>query len=500
MARVGPPQVPVAVGLRSEVGVHSGAAGRQVQPAAGPFERAEGTLRTIARMVLVGLAQHAAYLAHEGRRPDVVSGDVPDGERERARAGRARGRARCLRQGVGVVPVAADHVVLRGRPVQGGQLQTGYVGEVGEHGQLKPAGDGDALVEVEGPLDGLGGVAGQRGQYRTFVHADAVRGVPPQDQGPEDAVRTAQGQTGGGDEAEGGERRRGRGAGHGIGAALLRRPVDHDHPVLAHRSRDRPVRSEGEGLGAPAPGRFAVERTHDGVEHPVPHQNQVDAGRLEVPADQVPDPLADVVQAAGVGEVLGRPQEQFGAVEQRVHPDRLALRSLGRVLRSLGRVLGRLRRVLRGLARLADRRGAHPHPHLRTARRGEVRQVPQVVLPHARRSWSVTARTPSNSPEPPTRGTPAKAKAPLSSAACCRNRGRPSSATRRQQATTAGSGLVPIGQHSDTAPAVSPAGFTHTSPSGAASRRVASRANRFNPLPLLPGSTGPNPHVRCLPC
>ncbi len=374
MTRVAPPQQPVAGARRSEMRVQGGAAGREVQPAAGPFERAEDLVRAVARMVVIGLAQHAAYLAHEGGGPHVVPGDVADRQCQPAR----RVRTRCHRQGIGVVPVTPHHVVLPGRPVQGRQFQAGYVGEFGEHGPLQLPGDGHPFVEVQGTLDGLGRVAGERGQDRPLVHADPVRGVPAQDQRPEGVVRAAQGQADGRAVVQGVERRGGRwAAGSGVGPAALRRRMDHDHPVLAHRPCDRPVRTEGEGLGAgharragharPAGrGETAVDGTRDVVEHPLPHQDQVDAGRPQVPADQVPDLAPHVLQTAGAGEVLRRPQEQLGPVEEFVHTGRLPRR--------------RVRRVLRRLAGLTDRLGARPHPHLRAARRGEVRQVPYVVL------------------------------------------------------------------------------------------------------------------------
>ncbi len=350
------------------MGVQGGAAGREVQPAAGPFERAEGLVRTVARMVVIGLAQHAAHLAHEGGGPHVVPGDVADRQRQRARRVRTRGH----RQGVGVVPVTAHHVVLPGRPVQGRQLQAGYLGEFGEHAPLQLLCDGDPFVEVQGALDRLGRVAGECGQDRPLVDADPVRGVPAEDQRPEGAVRAAQRQAGRRAVVQGVERRGGQGeAVSGVGPVALRRRMYHDHPVLAHRPCDRPVRTEGEGLGG-GPARRAGGRavvvggTQDVVEHPLPHQHQVDAGRLEVPADEVPDPPAHVLQAAGVGEVLGRPQEQLGPAEEFV--------------RAGGFPRRRVRRVLRRLAGLTDGLGARPHPHLRAARRGEVRQVPYVVL------------------------------------------------------------------------------------------------------------------------
>ncbi|SCD34627.1 hypothetical protein GA0115240_10331, partial [Streptomyces sp. DvalAA-14] len=296
-----------------------------------------------------------------------MAGDVADGDRQ---PGRRPGGAFLPRQEEGVVPVAADHVRAGGRAVQRGQVQAGNGGQGGEHGVLELVGDVDPLVEEQGALHRLGGVAGDRGENGGFGHVDVMRCVPAQDQHAQRAPGAQQRQAGRRTQLQGVER------GHGLRSVVLRQMPAVRNGDQAPLPQGACGGESGAGLQVLVQDLRAVRGLliQQAVQAALPvRQQQPHVGRFEVPADHVPHAEADLVQARGVRQILRRPQQQLGAGQGPA---------------------GAGRQLVGAAAQRAGVGGGDPQPQLR---RTGCRQVPQVLqltrCPVAGRGVDRTQRT-----------------------------------------------------------------------------------------------------------
>jgi hypothetical protein len=126
-----------------------------------PVERVEDRGRAVVRRVGQD-AQCRLQPSHGGGGAQVVADDVADGEPDPA-AG----------QGEGVVPVAADVVVLVGRAVAAGELRPGqFVGHDGQEGLLQLVGRLPLLLVQPRPVQRRGHELGERAGHRGDVAVD----------------------------------------------------------------------------------------------------------------------------------------------------------------------------------------------------------------------------------------------------------------------------------------------------------------------------------------
>lgn len=312
------------------------------------------------------LAQHAADLPHDRGGVHVVSGDVA--HRDHERSGLAVGGRGGTGQVIGVVPVAADHVVVRGRLVQGADLDVVGEGQVGEHGGLELPGDGDPLVQVQGAFHRLCDVAGRGGEGGPLGDAHLVPF------GPADREHAQQSATAPERQAQH------RGEAHAVEEANRLGAVVGDHrlavgnenrPAFPHGPGARERRVHGQRENAPFH-RVLDIRVGNPVQFVFVSDQQTDVRGLPDADEQVPHSSSYVLQPGRLGQLLRGPQQELGMI----HP---GLGLLLQTLRIASGLLGGGPRGLQHLLRGPALRRQDAQTQLGRACRGQILQVGQLA-------------------------------------------------------------------------------------------------------------------------